>query len=270
MQWQGVELAVPDALRGKPLEMGIDEAGRGPVLGPMVYGSAFAELGYEWPKSVNDSKQLSPEERESTLEALKELPVGFGTRVLTAEEISAKMFATTPVNLNEMSHDAARMLVQAALDAGLRIARLFVDTVGPERKYQEKLSRFFPEIAITVSKKADSRYKAVGAASIGAKVLRDKLLRDFAFVEPGLPLSRDFGSGYPSDPSTVKWLQSEFDPVFGYPSIARFSWGSVETVFKKEKAVGEFESEMSPPKGSNFYAQRFLKEVDLGKIDGTD
>jgi hypothetical protein len=33
---------------------------------------------------------------------------------------------------------------------------------------------------------------------------------------------------------------------------------------------GEFESEVSPPKGSNFYAQRFLKEVDLGKIDGTD
>jgi ribonuclease H2 subunit A len=267
MQWSGVELTIPDALRGKPLEMGIDEAGRGPVLGPMVYGSAFAELGYDWPKSVNDSKQLTAEERESILENLKELPIGFGTRVLSAVEISAKMLSPIPINLNEMSHDAARMLVQEALDAGLQVAHLFVDTVGPERKYQEKLSLFFPDITITVSKKADSKYKVVGAASIGAKVLRDKLVREFEFVEPGLSLSREFGSGYPSDPSTVKWLEREFDPVFGYPSFARFSWGSVETIFKKEKALAEFESEVNPPKGSNFYAQRFLREVDLHKSD---
>jgi ribonuclease H2 subunit A len=263
MQWGGVELGFPDELRGQPLQMGIDEAGRGPVLGPMVYGCAFAVLDYEWPRSVNDSKQLTAQERESILENLMALPVGFGIRVLTAEEISAKMLSPTPTNLNEMSHDAARMLVQAVLDAGLLVRALFVDTVGPERKYQEKLSQFFPEIAITVSKKADSRYKAVGAASIRAKVLRDRLIREYVFVEPGLRPSRKFGSGYPSDPNTVAWLEAEFDPVFGYPSIARFSWGSVEAIFKKKKAQAEFESEVNSPMDCAFYAERHLRLVNL-------
>jgi ribonuclease H2 subunit A len=263
MKWGGVDLTIPDELRGQPLEMGIDEAGRGPVLGPMVYGCSFALLGYSWPPSVNDSKQLTAQERESILENLRTLPIGFGTRVLTAEEISAKMLSSTPTNLNEMSHNAAQMLIQAVLDAGLLISALFVDTVGPERKYQEKLSQFFPAISITVSKKADSKYKAVGAASIRAKVLRDKLIQEFVFVEPGLQFSREFGSGYPSDPNTVAWLEREFDPVFGYPSIARFSWGSVETIFKKQKALAEFESEIDPPKDCNFYAQRNLRVINL-------
>jgi ribonuclease H2 subunit A len=263
MEWSGVDLTIPEELRGQSLEMGIDEAGRGPVLGPMVYGCSFARLGYSWPPSVTDSKQLTAQERESILENMKTLPIGFGTRVLTAEEISAKMLSSTPTNLNEMSHNAARMLIQSVLDRGLIISVLFVDTVGPERKYQEKLSQFFPQISITVSKKADSKYKAVGAASIQAKVLRDKLIHEFVFVEPRLQFSREFGSGYPSDPNTITWLQQEFDPVFGYPSIARFSWGSVETIFKKQKAIAEFEAEIDPLKDSNFYAERNLRVVNL-------
>lgn len=107
MQWNDVELSFPSELKGVPLEMGIDEAGRGPVLGPMVYGSAFAKLDYEWPESVNDSKQLTPEQREENLKLLKELPIGFGVRVLTSVEISAKMLSINEVNLNSMSHNAA-------------------------------------------------------------------------------------------------------------------------------------------------------------------
>jgi len=103
-----VELATPDALRGVPLEMGIDEAGRGPVLGPMVYGCAFAAVGFDWPDSVDDSKKLSPGDRKAGLAELHALPVGIGTRVLSAVEISAGMLARQPTNLNEMSHDAAR------------------------------------------------------------------------------------------------------------------------------------------------------------------
>jgi ribonuclease H2 subunit A len=229
----------------------------------MVYGSSFAALDYDWPASVNDSKQLSPQQRESILENLLTLPVGFGTRVLTAEEISAKMLSPTPTNLNEKSHDAARMRVQTALDAGLLISALFVETVGPERKYEQKLSEFFPEITITVSKKADSKYKAVGAASIRAKVLRDQLVREFAFVEPGPQFSRDYGSGYPSDPNTVAWLEEEFDPGFGYPSFARFSWRSVDAIFKKKKAQAEFESAVDPPKDCRFYAEKNLRLVNI-------
>jgi ribonuclease H2 subunit A len=173
------------------------------------------------------------------------------------------MLSTTPTNLNEMSHDAARMLVQAVLDAGLTVSTLYVDTVGPEAKYQDKLEQFFPTIKIHVSKKADAKYKVVGAASINAKVTRDQMLENFEFEEPGLETSREFGSGYTSDPHTINWAENEFDPVFGLPSIARFGWSSVANLFSKHKATADFETVPDAPIDSSFYAGRHLANILL-------
>jgi ribonuclease H2 subunit A len=58
-------------------------------------------------------------------------------------------------------------------------------------------------------------------------VLRDHLLRTWQFKE-AIDASRNFGSGYPSDPTTRKWLQNNWDPVFGYPSVIRFSWKTTD------------------------------------------
>jgi hypothetical protein len=70
------------------------------------------------------------------------------------------------------------------------------------------------------------------AASIVAKVTRDRALRDFVIQEAGLPgapapaaevaAATKFGSGYPADPDTKAWLQVSIDPVFGFPSLVRF------------------------------------------------
>ena len=49
MKWSGAEISFPDELKDVPLEMGIDEAGRGPILGPNVYSCAYAQVGDEWP-----------------------------------------------------------------------------------------------------------------------------------------------------------------------------------------------------------------------------
>ena len=264
MEYSKVVLEIPETLdRSMAVEMGIDEAGRGPVLGPMVYGCAFACDGFSWPDSVDDSKKLTPEQRESILDELKGLPIGFGTRVLSAVEISAKMLSRTPTNLNTMSHNAARSLVEAVLDAGLKVSRLFVDTVGPDKKYQDKLQEWFPSIKVTVSKKADSKFKVVGAASINAKVLRDHIIRDFEFEEGDIGVTKEFGSGYPSDPNTCAWLNESFDPVFGFPSIARFSWGSLTPIWQKNKAVADWDSEPTPPSGSSFYAERNVRIVTV-------
>ena len=64
----------------------------------------------------------------------------------------------------------------------------------------------------------------VSAASICAKVTRDRLLRDWQFRERGLTPSKRFGSGYPGDANTKKWLRTNIDPIFGFPSVIRFSW----------------------------------------------
>lgn len=43
---------------------------------------------------------------------------------------------------------------------------------------------------------------------------------------PGLVVSSDYGSGYPSDPKSKAWLERHLDPVFGFPSLVRFSWST--------------------------------------------
>ena len=192
MNWNEIEFNCPEELKSIPLEMGIDEAGRGPVLGPMLYCGAIAPLDYEWPPSVNDSKQIESEKRISILEELKELPVGFIIRSISAAEISAKCLSHSSSSLNTISFETARSLVKKALDEGLDIQKLYVDTVGNEEKYKKWLQNQFPMIDITVTAKGDSKFKCVGAASIQAKIRRDCELENFQFEEPNINADRNF------------------------------------------------------------------------------
>jgi ribonuclease H2 subunit A len=261
MEWGCPELFFPPELVGVPLEMGIDETGRGAVLGSMVYCGAFAQVGFTWPNSVRDSKQLSSEKRDSILSEFQSLPIGFVHRAVSAAEISATMFSRSNSNLNSLSHNTARQLVQTVINAGLRVEFLYVDTVGDPTFYERFLSRAFPSIHIVVTEKADSQFKVVGAASIKAKVIRDRLLATFEFEESDLLPTRTFGSGYPGDSITVKWLEENFDPVFGYPSIARFSWNPVADAFKKHNAQADFDGNdiRTPQIDSAFFIQRKIR-----------
>lgn len=66
--------------------------------------------------------------------------------------------------------------------------------------------------------------------------MRDRLLENWTFTEPSLTLSRDFGSGYPSDPTCKAWMEEVHDPVFGYNDLLRFSWAPTKQRLE-EKAV---------------------------------
>lgn len=133
---------------------------------------------------VDDSKALTEDQREALLQLVLDNVsyIGWAIDILSPHFISTSMHRRGKYNLNTMSHDSAIGLVQKALDAGVRVAEVYVDTVGPPEKYQAKLEGIFPELKITVAKKADSLYPCVSAASICAKVARDKVLR----VSPGV------------------------------------------------------------------------------------
>jgi len=153
--------------------LGIDEAGRGPVLGPMTYGCAFWSPSVpdsSLPKGLNDSKQLTEQDRDRLLlDILDSHDVGFVLRVLHASEISRNMLRPNPYNLNAMSHDAAMQMIQAVLDAGVKIDTCYIDTVGTADYYRSRLERVFrgKGIHFVVEKKADSKYAVCSAASIG-------------------------------------------------------------------------------------------------------
>ncbi|NXD46729.1 RNH2A Ribonuclease, partial [Copsychus sechellarum] len=166
---------VPALCRRQPCALGVDEAGRGPVLGPMVYAACYCPVE-KLPElealGVADSKTLSEAERERRLGLLEAAGdfVGWGLQVLPPALISACMQQRAKYNLNELSHDTAAELIQFALDSGVQVTQVFLDTVGPAERYQAKLQQRFPNLGVTVRPKADALFPVVSAASICAKV----------------------------------------------------------------------------------------------------
>ncbi|GFQ06877.1 ribonuclease h2 subunit a [Phtheirospermum japonicum] len=136
------------------------------------------------------------------------------------------------ISSTEISHDSAIGLINKVLNIGVLLTEVYLDTVGDAEKYQIKLSERFPNIKFVVAKKADSLYPIVSGASIVAKVTRDRSLRDWVLDETEENLQRNFGSGYPGDPQTKAWLKDHQHPVFGFPTLVRFSWEHAQHITK--------------------------------------
>jgi ribonuclease H2 subunit A len=157
--------------------------------------------------------------------------------MISAAEISDHMQRQTS-NLNEISRSAAIQLIKEIQAKGVKVKQVFVDTVGDPKWYETYLTKYFNgTIQFRVEKKADSLFKVVSAASIAAKVTRDRIISDWEWEAPTLALSNEFGSGYPSDPRTKSWLTDNMDPVFAFPTIVRFSWGTIEPFLAKAVPV---------------------------------
>ncbi|KAG0589609.1 hypothetical protein KC19_1G033500 [Ceratodon purpureus] len=221
----------------KPCILGIDEAGRGPVLGPMVYGCAYCPLDQKERISTlqfADSKVLTETKRDELYDSLlADSLMGWAVDVIDPKDLSAKMLRREKISLNTISFESAMGLIRNTLNLGVLLSEVYVDTVGDPEKYQAMLTERFPGIKFTVSKKADSLFPIVSAASIVAKVTRDRALRGWTMDETGREIARGFGSGYPGDPDTKAWLEAHVNPVFGFPSLVRFSWSTCKPLLTK-------------------------------------
>jgi len=227
--------------------LGIDEAGRGPVLGPMVYSAAFCKLNSHQEVrtdiGANDSKQLKEIDRERMLKSIEKCNwIGYTGVVLPPAWISAGMLGRRKYNLNLMSHDTAIAMIRRVIDVHkVNVKEVYVDTVGKAEFYEEKLSKEFPRLRIKVESKADATYPIVGAASIVAKVSRDHFIHNWSHLEDGIDTNQETGSGYPGDPKSKKWLRDHLDQVFGLPSFARLSWGTSQELMAKNCLEIEWE-----------------------------
>ncbi|CDS02127.1 hypothetical protein, partial [Sporisorium scitamineum] len=174
-----------------PCVLGVDEAGRGPVLGPLVYGIAYCPVSYQdGLKQIGfaDSKALTAERRDTLLSALidDDTHLGWSVRVMSPQDISAGMLRRRPINLNAQSSAATVSLIAAVLESGVDLTEIYVDTVGDPKSYSKLLSSHFPRhphIKWTVTSKADAIYPIVGAASIAAKVTRDRCIEVWKYAE---------------------------------------------------------------------------------------
>ncbi len=199
---------------------GVDEAGRGPVIGPLVVAGVLAEEDdLEWLKKigVKDSKQLTKSKRERIFDEIVST-FEYTTVFITPQEIDSTRKSGISLNLLEAS--AFCRIINKLTP---KIA--YIDCVGINtRKFEENiLKNLNVECSLVVEHKADANHPVVSAASIVAKVLRDREIENLK-VEYG-----DFGSGYPSDPKTINFLE---EAIFSgeLPEFVRKSWATVERI----------------------------------------
>lgn len=213
--------------------LGVDEAGRGPVLGPMVICGALIQEGDEErliELGVKDSKKLTPERREELFEELKEILIDFRLVEIWPRQID---HAVKHRGLNSLEAEvSARLIKELEPDVAI------LDAPGryPEG-YLREVKRFLGEskVKVIAENKADEKYPIVSAASILAKVRRDRIIEELK-KDYG-----DFGSGYAGDPRTVEFLRMWVRKHRELPPIARASWETAAKILTEERAgLGQY------------------------------
>lgn len=210
---------------------GVDEAGKGPVLGSMVAACVLARPA-DLPDGVGDSKDIAPERREAldrTIRDAGDVAVGVATvPVARIDDPETDMNALTVAAQAEAVSDVARDGLHVVADAGDTDAERF------GRRLADAVSA---DVSVEAAHGADADHPVVGAASVVAKVARDAHVATLA-EEYG----RDVGSGYPSDPVTREFLAEYVAEHSELPDCARASWATCDDVLAaaEQSSLAEF------------------------------
>lgn len=187
------------------LELGIDDAGRGPVIGPMVLAGCLidektATKFKKW--GVRDSKQLTPKRREFLAQKIKDEAETFEVVLTYPDEISTKQDSGT--NLNMLEAEKAAKIINK-INKGNKEIKVIVDCPSTSiikwRDFLMTKIKNLSNLEIVCEHKADKNHVSVSAASILAKSAREKEM-DKLKEKYG----NEIGSGYTSDSKTSKFL----------------------------------------------------------------
>lgn len=193
---------------------GIDEAGRGAVLGPLVVAGFLCgeeDLRTLRRLGVRDSKKLSRKRREEICAQLKK----FKFRVLKISPQELDERVANEVSLNEL--EAAKF---AEIINYLKPSSAYIDCAdvlpGNFRSYLDRT--LLHRCEMIIEHKADEKHLVVGAASIIAKVERD------AEIEKLKLAYGDVGSGYPADEKTFTFIRNCYKKNRAFPDCVRKTW----------------------------------------------
>lgn len=212
------------------LVAGVDEAGRGPVIGPLVVaGVAVDDIVALRNLGVKDSKKLSPAARERLAPQIKRLSVDWKIRAKSAAELDLLMESKT---MNEIEIE-----MYAEVISLLKPTHAYVDAVDvDEKRFAADLMKRIPAGIIVVAEhKADDTYPHVAAASILAKTLRDSEVQKISES-----LGGKIGSGYPSDQVTIAFLEKYVKDNGRFPPHVRRQWKTAKDIWKRATGLDRY------------------------------
>ncbi|MBS3070811.1 ribonuclease HII [Candidatus Pacearchaeota archaeon] len=206
------------------LILGIDDAGRGPVIGPMVLAGVLVneEIEKELKKlGVKDSKQLSEKKRDFLAEAVRNKAITFEIVVVHPEEIDTS--TKNGINLNKVEALACAKIINR-INKGFEKIKVVVDCPSTNINAWTMLLRSkvknLSNLEISCEHKADVNHIAVSAASIMAKDIREKEMSNLR-----KKYGSEIGSGYSSDPITIMFLKKNLKKYHNH-GIFRKSWAT--------------------------------------------
>ncbi|MFC4768679.1 ribonuclease HII [Effusibacillus consociatus] len=151
---------------------GIDEAGRGPLAGPVVAGACILPVGVEIP-GLNDSKQLTAEQRETLFHVIRDKAIACGVGIVDVDYIDT-------YNILQATYEAMRRAIDGL---GVEPDHLLNDAVTIPKVT-------IPQLPIV---KGDAKSHSIAAASILAKVTRDQLMKEYGRIYPEYGFEKHMG-----------------------------------------------------------------------------
>jgi len=222
------------------LKLGVDDAGRGPVIGPMILAGCLINEKTERELKklgVKDSKQLTPKRREFLAEIIREKAEAFEIIIIHPEEIDEKN--TAGIKLNEVEAFAcARIInkINSTSNAGGTKIKVVLDCPSTNlttwRDFLRAEIENLSNLEISCEHKADRNHISVSAASILAKSMREKEMDSLR-----KKYGSEIGSGYSSDPLTTKFLEKNLKK-YNKDGIFRKSWATWKNAAGKREQRG--------------------------------
>jgi ribonuclease HII len=204
------------------LVIGVDEAGRGPLIGDLVVvaiGFKQEVLKHLKILGVKDSKLLDKKRREKLYYKIIDLSEFIGINYISPLMIDSE-------NINKLISEhivSIFRILSRKINMYLQVS-IFIDEVkGYNEFLYKKLRKILNNITQYVMEPdADKKYLPVSAASIVAKYIRDRNISCLSKV------FGELGSGYPSDPKTIKWVSETYNTMNKPPLIIRKTWSTLK------------------------------------------